>query len=120
MESTLGEVSDGGSAQRAYLLAIDPATGADRTEVLRKALLRYCGQDTLGLVRIVHFLSGHERCASVKDMCLKDTTAAPHGHLLQRCGSPTSIGVVRTLTGANLPHALARGPKRAPNIPVTR
>ena len=39
---------------------VHETTGAERTEVFRNALLRYCGQDTLGLVRIVHFMSGHD------------------------------------------------------------
>lgn len=53
----LGEVYDGGAAQRAYLSAIDPKTAPERKAELRKSLLRYCEQDTLAMVRIVEFLS---------------------------------------------------------------
>ena len=44
-------------AQQAYLAAIDPATDAAQRAVLREQLLRYCGQDTLAMVRVVQALS---------------------------------------------------------------
>jgi len=50
----LEEVQDGLSAQAAYHEAADPATAADRREVLRHSLLEYCGLDTLALVRVAH------------------------------------------------------------------
>ena len=50
----LTEVQDGLSAQAAYHEAIDPATPADRRDVLRTSLLEYCGLDTLALVRVAH------------------------------------------------------------------
>jgi Domain of unknown function(DUF2779) len=52
---TLGEVRDGLAAQHAYLEAIKPATAEARRAALRRALLDYCKQDTLALVRLVEF-----------------------------------------------------------------
>jgi hypothetical protein len=52
---TLGEVRDGLAAQAAYLEAIDAKTAEARRSVLRRALLGYCRQDTLALVRLVEF-----------------------------------------------------------------
>jgi hypothetical protein len=57
--STLGEVRDGGAAQSAYLEAIDAQTPPGRREQLQRDLLRYCHFDTLALVRLVEFFSGH-------------------------------------------------------------
>jgi Domain of unknown function(DUF2779) len=51
----LGEVQDGLAAQRAYVEASAPDTPAARRETLRRALLDYCRQDTLALVRLVEF-----------------------------------------------------------------
>lgn len=56
--ANLGDVADGGGAQRAYIELINPQTDAARREALRKALLRYCGLDTMAMVRIVQTLSG--------------------------------------------------------------
>jgi hypothetical protein len=50
----LEEVQDGLSAQAAYHEAVDPATPAERRDVLRASLLEYCGLDTLTLVRVAH------------------------------------------------------------------
>ena len=50
----LEEVQDGLSAQAAYHEAVDPATPAERRDVLRASLLEYCGLDTLALVRVAH------------------------------------------------------------------
>ena len=50
----LTEVQDGLSAQAAYHEAVDPATPADRRDLLRASLLEYCGLDTLALVRVAH------------------------------------------------------------------
>jgi hypothetical protein len=52
---SLGEVRDGLAAQLAYLEAIKPETTAARREALERALLHYCRQDTLALVRLVEF-----------------------------------------------------------------
>lgn len=52
---TLGAVRDGLAAQAAYFEAIDAKTPAARREALRRALLDYCRQDTLALVRLVEF-----------------------------------------------------------------
>ena len=52
---SLGEVQDGLGAQLAYFEAIKPETTAARREALRRALLHYCRQDTLALVRLVEF-----------------------------------------------------------------
>ncbi len=51
----LGEVRDGLAAQRAYVEASAPGTAPARRDELRKALLDYCRQDTLALVRLVEF-----------------------------------------------------------------
>jgi hypothetical protein len=51
----LGEVRDGRGAQSAYYEAINPATSDARRAVLRRALLDYCRQDTLALVKLVEF-----------------------------------------------------------------
>ena len=53
----LGDVQDGLAAQAAYLEAIAPATPEARRAALRGALLDYCRQDTLALVRLVEFFS---------------------------------------------------------------
>ena len=53
----LGEVQDGLAAQRAYTQASAPSTSASRRDSLRRALLDYCRQDTLALVRLVEFFS---------------------------------------------------------------
>jgi hypothetical protein len=55
--TALGEVQDGLAAQNAYLEAIAPGTAAPRRAALRRALLDYCRQDTLALVRLVEFFS---------------------------------------------------------------
>jgi hypothetical protein len=54
----LTEVQDGLSAQAAYHEAANPATTPERREVVRRALLEYCGLDTLALVRVAHHLAG--------------------------------------------------------------
>ncbi len=53
--SALGEVQDGLAAQHAYFEAIKPATTDARRAALRRALLEYCRQDTLALVKLVEF-----------------------------------------------------------------
>jgi hypothetical protein len=52
----LGEVADGGSAQRAYLEIIGPQTPPDRKDALAKALRSYCRRDTEGMIRIAQRL----------------------------------------------------------------
>ena len=54
----LEDVADGGQAQLAYLEAIDPHTSPDRRALLDRALRRYCGRDTLAMVRLAQALSG--------------------------------------------------------------
>jgi hypothetical protein len=54
---SLGEIRDGFAAQTAYFQAIEPRTSATRRAALRKALLDYCRQDTLALVRLVEFFA---------------------------------------------------------------
>jgi hypothetical protein len=51
----LGEVRDGFAAQTAYFEAVEPRTPDARRAALRRALLDYCRQDTLALVRLVEF-----------------------------------------------------------------
>lgn len=48
-------VGDGGMAQEAYIEMVHPSTSDERSAELRQALLDYCGQDTLAMVRLVHF-----------------------------------------------------------------
>lgn len=55
--STCGEVADGGGAQRAYIELIKPDTDAARRDHLKAALEKYCGLDTLAMVRVVEALS---------------------------------------------------------------
>ena len=49
-------VQEGAGAQRAWFRAIDRATPAPERDALRAQLLRYCGYDTLAMVRVVEFL----------------------------------------------------------------
>jgi hypothetical protein len=53
--AALGEVKDDFAAQRAYFEAVDARTPDARRAALRRALLDYCRQDTLALVRLVEF-----------------------------------------------------------------
>lgn len=53
----LGEVTDGSDAQVAYREAIQPETSVQRREGIERALRRYCGNDTLGMVRVAAALS---------------------------------------------------------------
>lgn len=48
------EVSDGAMAQDAYKEAIHIKTTLERKEKLRHAMLKYCEQDTIAMVKIVH------------------------------------------------------------------
>jgi hypothetical protein len=54
----LEDVADGGQAQLAYLEAVDPDTSADRRALLDQALRRYCGRDTVAMVRLTQALAG--------------------------------------------------------------
>lgn len=54
----LEDVADGGQAQLAYQEAIAANTTRARRQALDKALRRYCGRDTLALVRLSHALAG--------------------------------------------------------------
>jgi hypothetical protein len=54
-------IRDGGAAQQAYVEAIDPATSTRRRAEINEQLLRYCGHDTLAMVRIAAFLGGDGR-----------------------------------------------------------
>lgn len=47
------EVSDGAMAQEAYKEAIDCQTSLERKEEVRNAMLKYCEQDTIAMVKIV-------------------------------------------------------------------
>jgi hypothetical protein len=53
----LEEVQEGDGAQLAFLEMRDGKTGPVRREILRAALLRYCAQDTWGMVVLRRFLS---------------------------------------------------------------
>ncbi len=44
-------------AQAAFFEAIHPDTATKRKETLRKHMLNYCGQNTLAMVKIVHYFS---------------------------------------------------------------
>ena len=48
------EVSDGAMAQEAYKEAIHSGTTPERKEEVRNAMLKYCEQDTIAMVNIVH------------------------------------------------------------------
>ena len=48
------EVSDGAMAQEAYNEAIHSQTTPERKEAVRSAMLKYCEQDTIAMVKIVH------------------------------------------------------------------
>ncbi len=50
-------VHDGGGAQQAWMEAVAPKTAAARRSELREQLLRYCGHDTLAMVRVLHFFA---------------------------------------------------------------
>ncbi|CAM5376740.1 DUF2779 domain-containing protein [Rhodanobacter lindaniclasticus] len=54
----LDDVADGGQAQLAYLEATHPETSADRRATLDTALRRYCGRDTIAMVRLLQALAG--------------------------------------------------------------
>jgi hypothetical protein len=56
--SNLAGVRDGTGAQQAYLEAIAPGTTQARRDDIRRELLAYCGQDTLGMVQVARFLEG--------------------------------------------------------------
>jgi hypothetical protein len=47
------EVSNGGMAQEAYKEAIHSQTTPERKEEVRNAMLKYCEQDTIAMVKIV-------------------------------------------------------------------
>jgi len=47
------EVSDGSMAQEAYKEAVNSQTTPERKEEVRKAMLKYCEQDTVAMVKIV-------------------------------------------------------------------
>lgn len=53
--ANLEHVQDGGMAEQAYLGIINPATAAQRRNELIRGLREYCKQDTLAMVRLVHF-----------------------------------------------------------------
>lgn len=48
------DVADGGEAQKAYLLASDPATAPEERERLRAQMLAYCERDTWAMVRLAN------------------------------------------------------------------
>ena len=52
------DISEGGSAQAAYLEAIDPATCASRRETLQVALRAYCARDTEAMIVLLRHLTG--------------------------------------------------------------
>jgi hypothetical protein len=52
-------VHEGTEASNAFLEAIHPDTTDERREDIRAQLLEYCRYDTLALVRLVAFFSGH-------------------------------------------------------------
>lgn len=62
---TLEGVQDGIAAQGAWFRAVDPATPAGEREALRAQLLRYCGYDTLAMVRVVEFIERKGKSAAI-------------------------------------------------------
>ena len=55
------DVAEGIQAGITWERFVDPATGAEKKVQLKRALLEYCGQDTLALARIVEVLIKEER-----------------------------------------------------------
>ena len=53
------EVGNGGDAQEAYLEITHPETPQESKIMLEDALLKYCEQDTLAMVKIVEFIARH-------------------------------------------------------------
>ena len=45
-------IQEGSMASLEYLRMLDPSTSSEEKERIRKALLAYCGHDTLGMVAI--------------------------------------------------------------------
>ena len=58
-------LQDGIAAQGAWFRAVDPATPAGEREALRAQLLRYCGYDTLAMVRVVEFIERKGKSAAI-------------------------------------------------------
>ena len=55
--SNLDEVQDGGSAQAAFLEAINLETDLERKKDLEKKMLVYCGMDTMAMVKMMQFFT---------------------------------------------------------------
>ena len=55
--SALEEVRDGMAAGRAYMEAIHPETEVCRRTEIDARLRKYCGYDTLAMVRLVRFFA---------------------------------------------------------------
>ena len=53
-------IQEGMGASLAYLEAINPETVAERKEVIRKNLLKYCKHDTEAMVQLVQFFASSE------------------------------------------------------------
>lgn len=53
------EVGNGGDAQEAYLEIINPETTKAQADLLTAALLEYCKQDTIAMVKIVEFIENN-------------------------------------------------------------
>lgn len=53
------EVADGAQAGLAWIKSLDPAKSDGEKQQIRRALSEYCGQDTLGLARLVDVLRGY-------------------------------------------------------------
>lgn len=50
------EIGEGGAASLAYVKLTNPGLPKPEREQIRKALLTYCGQDTLAMVRLLEIL----------------------------------------------------------------
>ena len=50
-------VADGIQAGIAWAKLVDPATSPEEKDKLKRALLQYCGQDTIALARIIELLT---------------------------------------------------------------
>ncbi len=50
-------IQEGNAASAAYLEAIDPRTGHERKEEIRRELLKYCRHDTEAMLRLVQFFA---------------------------------------------------------------
>jgi len=59
------DVAEGIQAGIVWARLVDPATSPEKKDTLKRALLQYCGQDTLALARIIHLLTKQASAGAV-------------------------------------------------------